>query len=242
MAQTEALLQVAWSTFVAIATSPDTESQPLVHADSLSAIRDLVPSLCGLNLIQYDPQSGATVDVTRAQHAGAGAGAGAGATPQASAVPASLASAASDKRRPLVEVCDAHEDTGLLTFGVCGPEPGLVILDRELNRYVRVEELGRPGSDLFVFMGKKLPMFVGKPAPMYGAAARPGRRDRAARGAGPAAGQPVATTPTPVEPHPEPRAGTLQAVRELRPTPHAVLVRPHVPRTSVVFLLDVAKQ
>ena len=59
-----------------------------------------------------------------------------------------------------IDVCSAHEDTGLLTFGVCGPDPGLVIYDRAARQFVRVEDLGRPGVDVFVFVGKKLPLFL----------------------------------------------------------------------------------
>lgn len=63
-----------------------------------------------------------------------------------------------------VDVCSVHEDTGLLTFGVCTEEPGLQVWDRAAGAFVAVEALGRPRRDLFCFVGKKFSMFTGNDA------------------------------------------------------------------------------
>jgi len=55
-------------------------------------------------------------------------------------------------------VCKPHEDTGLLTFGVCSDSPGLIIWDPVKNDWVEIEKLVQPGS-LILFVGQKIPLF-----------------------------------------------------------------------------------
>jgi len=57
-------------------------------------------------------------------------------------------------------VCATHEDTGLLTFGVCSDSPGLIIWDPVKNDWVEIEKVAKPGS-LILFVGQKVPMFSG---------------------------------------------------------------------------------
>jgi len=57
-------------------------------------------------------------------------------------------------------VCEPHQDTGLITFGVCSEVPGLVIWDSVKQDWVEIEKHCKPG-DLVVFVGQKVPLFSG---------------------------------------------------------------------------------
>ena len=129
-------------------------TQPFMGADTMAAIEELAPRLSGLNLIRYFPQPPPPQPPQPPQQ-----------PPRHSAA--------------LVDVCSAHEDTGLLTFAAAGEVPGLVMFDQHLKRWIPLEELARPGWDMLVFMGKKLPMFASQPtavkASPHAVLVRPGK-------------------------------------------------------------------
>jgi len=57
-------------------------------------------------------------------------------------------------------VCAAHEDTGLLTFGVVSDDPGLVIWDRVKGDWVEIEKEAKK-NEIICFVGQKIPLFSG---------------------------------------------------------------------------------
>jgi len=59
----------------------------------------------------------------------------------------------------LVEVCDEHTDTGVLTFITRTSLPSLEMWDRHLEHYVKIEEVANEG-DVIIFPGEKIPMFA----------------------------------------------------------------------------------
>jgi len=68
----------------------------------------------------------------------------------------------------LVDVCDCHKDTGILTFVVVSDVPGLQVYDRKNKKWLEIEALLRPQREtqhmLMVLMGEKIQMFTGSTA------------------------------------------------------------------------------
>jgi len=65
----------------------------------------------------------------------------------------------------LVDICDAHRDTGILTFVVVSEVPGLQLWDRKNNVWMDAEKILHPERNsqhiLIVMMGEKVQMFTG---------------------------------------------------------------------------------
>jgi len=65
----------------------------------------------------------------------------------------------------LVDICNAHKDTGILTFVMVSEVPGLQVLDRKNNNWFDIERLLHPQRSkqnlLVVLMGEKIHMFTG---------------------------------------------------------------------------------
>jgi len=66
---------------------------------------------------------------------------------------------------PLVDICSAHKDTGILTFVVVSEVPGLQVLDRKNKNWFDIERILHPERSkqnlLVVMMGEKIHMFTG---------------------------------------------------------------------------------
>jgi hypothetical protein len=64
---------------------------------------------------------------------------------------------ASDKELETHIPCDAHYDTGIVTFILISEVPGLEVVDQVTKKWIPLEKLGRPG-DLVLILGRKVQM------------------------------------------------------------------------------------
>eukprot|EP01091_Cochliopodium_minus_P000105 TRINITY_DN1013_c0_g1_i1.p1 TRINITY_DN1013_c0_g1~~TRINITY_DN1013_c0_g1_i1.p1 ORF type:complete len:305 (-),score=101.40 TRINITY_DN1013_c0_g1_i1:4-918(-) len=60
------------------------------------------------------------------------------------------------------DVCDAHCDTGILTFFFCSSVPGLEFYDRNSESWVQIENLIKPNT-ICCFLGRKIELFGNNP-------------------------------------------------------------------------------
>eukprot|EP01119_Soliformovum_irregulare_P023477 TRINITY_DN8196_c0_g1_i2.p1 TRINITY_DN8196_c0_g1~~TRINITY_DN8196_c0_g1_i2.p1 ORF type:complete len:175 (-),score=35.49 TRINITY_DN8196_c0_g1_i2:26-550(-) len=60
-----------------------------------------------------------------------------------------------------------HTDTGILTLIICADVPGLQVWDIQSNRWIEVEKVFNPHTDMFVIMGRKMQFFSAQESSIF---------------------------------------------------------------------------